>query len=136
MISIDTNVLLRRLLRDDEAQTARVDELFARNSSILVTDIALCEALWTLTGPRYRITRKYVEHVVVGLISDPQIVLEDTDAVWGAINDFVEHGKADFADALIINKSRRIAENLDEWGSADTYTFDKGALEIFGAYHP
>ena len=113
MISIDTNVLLRRLLHDDPFQSTRTDALFERDGAVLVTDIVLCEALWTLTGKRYRISRDDVVSVVVSLLRDPQIVLEDADAVWSAVDDFSIHKKADFPDALIVNKSRRFAERKD-----------------------
>ena len=52
MIGIDTNILLRLWLNDDPAQNKRIDALLAehggRPESLLVTDVVLVEAIWTL----------------------------------------------------------------------------------------
>lgn len=135
MIAIDTNVLLRRLLQDEPYQAERVDTLSTRDGAIFVTDIVLCEALWTLTGKRYRIKGHEVASVVISLLSDPQIVLEDDEAVWAAVDDFSNNKNAGFPDALIVNKAKRIA-NGRGWTYGGTFTFDKGALEIDGTQSP
>ena len=52
MIGIDTNILLRLWLNDDPAQNKRIDALLASHGSepgsLLVTDVVLVEAIWTL----------------------------------------------------------------------------------------
>ena len=52
MIGIDTNILLRLWLNDDPAQNKRIDALLAAHGgtprSLLVTDVVLPEAVWTL----------------------------------------------------------------------------------------
>ena len=52
MIGIDTNILLRLWLDDDPAQNKRIDALLAEHGStpesLLVTDVVLAEAVWTL----------------------------------------------------------------------------------------
>ena len=52
MIGIDTNILLRLWLNDDAAQNKRIDVLLAQHGStpgsLLVTDVVLAEAVWTL----------------------------------------------------------------------------------------
>jgi predicted nucleic-acid-binding protein len=52
MIGIDTNLLLRLWLNDDPAQNKRIDALLATlggmPGSLLVTDVVLAEAVWTL----------------------------------------------------------------------------------------
>ena len=52
MIGIDTNILLRLWLNDDAAQNKRIDTLLAQHGStpesLLVTDVVLAEAVWTL----------------------------------------------------------------------------------------
>ena len=53
MISIDTNVLLRYLLQDDQNQSPRANRLFGGKKKILITDMVLVEALWTLKGQQY-----------------------------------------------------------------------------------
>jgi len=48
MISIDTNVLFRYLLQDDEAQSKKANKLFLGQDKILITDIVLAETMWTV----------------------------------------------------------------------------------------
>lgn len=52
MIGIDTNILLRLWLNDDPAQSKRIDTFLAAHGgmpgSLLVTDVVLVEAVWTL----------------------------------------------------------------------------------------
>ena len=52
MIGLDTNILLRLWLNDDPAQNKRIDALLAEHGStpesLLVTDVVLAEAVWTL----------------------------------------------------------------------------------------
>ena len=50
MIAVDTNVLLRYLLHDDEAQAVRADAVFDAGETVLVTDVVLVETMWTLSG--------------------------------------------------------------------------------------
>ena len=140
MISIDTNILLRRLLEDDAAQARKVRKLFDSNESILVTDVVLVETIWTLKGKRYGAYRETIIAVVSSLLEEPNIMFESEQAIWSALNDFsnaapvkTSNGtkSADFSDALIVNKSKIVAQELGLNFEA-TYTFDQAALEIDG----
>ena len=55
MISVDTNVLLRYLLQDDKDQSPKANRLFSSTKKVLITDMVLVEALWTLKGKRYNL---------------------------------------------------------------------------------
>jgi len=53
VIAIDTNVLLRYLLQDDQRQSAKASGLINGEEDVLVTDVVLAETLWndeTLSG--------------------------------------------------------------------------------------
>ena len=54
MIAVDTNVLLRYLLHDDDLQAAQADAIFNTAETILITDVVLVETVWTLVGRKYR----------------------------------------------------------------------------------
>ncbi len=51
MIAVDTNVLLRYLLWDDE-QATKADKLINGSTHVLITDFVLAETLWTLKGKK------------------------------------------------------------------------------------
>lgn len=135
MIAIDTNVLLRRLLQDDPEQSKQANRLFEQKERILITDIVLAETIWTLKGKRYGIDKTGIVAVVTSLLEEPAIVFENTQAVWSALNNYIEAIPADFTDALIINKAKETAKLNSEILEA-VYTFDHGALKLPGTKSP
>jgi len=145
VIAVDTNVLLRYLLQDDKAQSSKANKLFDGKTKILLTDVVLVETIWTLRGKRYQLDRELLTEVLYSLIEEPGVVFEDGQAVWCAIEDYanaqaVKAGgktkRADFADALIVNKSQRYGVKNKRPAPSPLYTFDKGALEIEGTKEP
>src|SRR5437016_14225809 len=89
MIAVDTNVLLRRLLNDDLNQAVMARNLFDKANRILITDIVLAETIWTLKGKRYKASKEDIVAVVMGLLEEPNVVFENQQAVWFALNDYV-----------------------------------------------
>ena len=146
MIAIDTNVLLRHILQDDEIQSARATELLMSHERVLVTDIVLVESIWTLSGKKYQASRDDIIKLINDLLGEPNIIFENPQAIWVALNDFradyshtAEDGRKmklpDFPDVLIINKARQTAK---KWGESleAVYSFDKGALRVVGVKRP
>lgn len=134
MIAIDTNVLLRYLLRDDEAQAERAHRLITGESRILITDVVLAEAVWTLLGRRYRVGKADLITVVESLLREPNICFEDEEVVWQALQAYSD-AEADFADALIVCKAVKVAALED--GLDAVYTFDSAAfLRLPGTAEP
>ncbi|WDE14409.1 PIN domain-containing protein [Thalassomonas haliotis] len=144
MIAIDTNVLLRYLIQDDEAQAKQAIKLFAGSQKILVTDVVLTETIWLLKGKRYQLSKEKIVDVIHALFAETNIQFEDGQSVWCALKDYANaapikvKGKtkqADFPDALIVNKAKRYGQTHNVDVSA-IYTFDKAALEIDGTKEP
>lgn len=140
MIAIDTNVLLRYLLEDDAEQFEQAIKLISGQEKVLVTDVVLVETIWTLRGKKYQLKKSELVTVLQSLFQEPNIKFEDGQAVWLALTDYrnakpVKGKEADFADALIINKSKLIAsrENEPFHGS---FTFDVAAQILPGAKAP
>ena len=127
MIAIDTHVLLRYLLRDDDAQAERARCIIECGERVLITDVVLAETVWTLTGRRYRATRADVIDLVNNLLQDSNLCFEDDEVVWSALQAF-RRTEADFADALILYKARRTAGDGEELSAF--YTFDDAALQL------
>jgi predicted nucleic-acid-binding protein len=119
MKGVDTNVLVRYIVRDDPAQE-RVASRFlesarVRREPIFVNVIVLCELVWVL-GSSYHHSRAEVAAVVERLLGTEQIIVEDADLAWQALSDF-KAGKADFADCLIGRKNLHL-------GCEATVSFD------------
>lgn len=144
MIAVDTNVLLRRLLNDDATQAEKARRLFETNESVLVTDAVLAETVWTLTGKRYRAATEDLAAIIMGLLEERNVVFESRQAVWSALNDYLNAlpvktasgmRSADLADALVVNKAKITAQHRNEQYRG-TYTYDQAALALDGTKAP
>lgn len=146
MIAIDTNVLLRHVLQDDERQSPLATQLIEQHAKVLVTDVVLIETVWTLSGKKYQASRDDIIKLINDLLSEPNIVFENPQVVWAALSEFRterptndETGKKlklpDFPDTLIIYKAKQTAK---QWGEPieAVYSFDSGALRVRGTKHP
>jgi hypothetical protein len=76
----------------------------------------------------------------MGLLEERNVVFESRQAVWSALNDYVDAlpvktasgvRTADLADALIVNKARITALHRNEQYRG-TYTCDQAALAFDG----
>ena len=144
MIAVDTNVLLRYLLQDDQVQAEKSQKLINGSQKVLITDVVLTETIWVLTGKRYQISKDKIVDVIHALFAEQNIQFEDPQAVWCALKDYVNappikvKGKtkqADFPDALIINKAKRYGQ-INNIKVHPIYTFDKAAQKIEGTEEP
>lgn len=144
MISVDTNVLLRYLLQDDKDQSPIANRLFSGTKKALITDMVLVEALWTLKGKKYNLGKQDQLMVLSHLFKEPNVVFEDQHTVWSAMNSYrtsekIKVGKkkkeADFADALIVEKSKLIC--IQKGQSFDgLFTFDVASQQFDGSKEP
>ena len=133
MIAADTNVLLRYLLRDDEAQAERSRRIFEREERILITDVVLAESVWTLIGRRYRASKADVVAVLEKLLQEPNVCFEDDQVIWSALQAYRQTA-TDFADALMVHKALKSAAIDDELNAV--YTFDTNALQLPNTAEP
>lgn len=131
--AINTNVLLRYLLRDDEAQAERARRVIEGGERVLITDVVLPETVWTLAGRRYHATRTALIDLVNNLLQDANVRFEDDEVVWSALQAY-RRTEADFADALIVCKAEKQADKGDELSAV--YTFDDVTLQLPGTAEP
>ena len=127
MLGIDTNVLVRFLLRDDEAQFQKANKLIqwevTAGRGVLVSQLVLLETEWVLRS-RYGFSKIQLLEVIASLLDTRDIQLEDEQSVEEAIYQWKE-ANADFADCLIAATHRRL-------GCSATATFDARAVKLTG----
>ena len=120
MIALDTNVLLRLLMHDDEAQARTAERLVIRarreRTALFVADVVLCELVWVLKR-RVSLPRKDIAELLDRLFRTELIVLTDAVAAENARASYLE-GTGDFADYLIREQSMRA-------NATEVVTFDK-----------
>ncbi len=127
MIGIDTNILLRLWLNDDPAQNKRIDALLAEHGSapgsLLVADVVLVEAAWTLMSAFGQ--GKEAQLIAMrSLLEETAFAFEDREAVAAAVALF-EAGSCGFSDCLVVAKHAR-------QGCSFTATFDRGMRKLPG----
>jgi|SRR5580698_9740326 predicted nucleic-acid-binding protein len=126
MIGIDTNVLIRFIVRDDEAQTsaaaALIDSLTPENPGF-ITLVSIAELYWVLDHS-YKSTRDEIYTVFQSLLTSKEIIVEDAAIVHAALH-LYSATNADFDDCLIAGCSRAAGCDL-------VLTFDKKAAKAIG----
>lgn len=125
MLGIDTNVLVRFLVRDDEAQFDKARKLLKREVAagqrVFVNQLVLMEAEWVLRS-RYAVAKNQIIEAISGLLDAGDIQFEDEPVIEEAL--FIwKDSAADFADCLIGARNRRM-------GCRATATFDVKASKL------
>lgn len=121
-ITADTNVLLRAVVADDEAQSAKAIEVLDRAELVAVGLQALCEFVWVLAR-RYAVSRTDVAASIRRLM-ETHNVAANRPAVEAGLS-MLEAG-GDFADGVIAYEG--------EWAGAETFvSFDRRAVSILAA---
>lgn len=127
MLGIDTNVLVRFLVRDDDAQFEKARKLIKREVAagrrVFINQLVLMETEWVLRS-RYAVPKNQIIEAISGLLNATDVQFEDESAIEEAL--FIwKDATADFADCLIGAKNRRM-------GCRTTATFDLKAAKLPG----
>ena len=127
MQALDTNVVVRLLVRDDEAQCRRAEQLYRRaiaTGGVWISSVVIVETAWVLRVA-YSFDRPAISTALKRLVRAEGVIAEDEAATLRAIAAF-ETGPADFYDYLVLDTARR-AEALPLW------TFDEQLARATGA---
>ena len=88
MIAFDTNVMVRLMVEDDEAQVRHARQLLndaaERDEPVLVDDIVLCELEWVLESA-YKVPRDRILAAVQAVAGDDRFCFEDASRVAAAM---------------------------------------------------
>jgi predicted nucleic-acid-binding protein len=127
MLGVDTNVLVRFLVRDDQPQYEKarrlIDREVAKGEPVMVNLLVLLETEWVLRS-RYELAKGEIVAAFSALLESADLAFEDEPSIESAIYSWKE-SSADFADCLIESRNRRL-------GCRATATFDGRALKHTG----
>lgn len=123
MIGVDTNVLARLFLQDDEKQTRLAQQFFAKRSAedpAFISVAALVEFIWLLTS-RYKYPVEAVYRALGIIFVSANVRIEQEEMVKAAVY-LAEKTGADIPDAII-------AAVAGEHECSATVTFDRNAAK-------
>jgi predicted nucleic-acid-binding protein len=127
MIGIDTNLLLRLVVNDDERQSLAVERFIQQRSSAdapcYISNIVLVETVWVLETA-YGFDRAMVADTLTMLFEVEQFDFESPEDVAAAIEEFRQN-RVEFADCLL-GRMNLFA------GCEYTITFDRKAAKLPG----
>ncbi len=104
MRAVDTNVLLRLLVRDDRRQAAAAEAFVADGA--WVSQLVLAEAMWVLSAVYERNAAQLIAALEM-LLAHRQLVLQDADTVAAALAHFKRRPALGFSDCLILEVARK-----------------------------
>ncbi|MCL2595170.1 MAG: PIN domain-containing protein [Promicromonosporaceae bacterium] len=126
MIGLDTNVIIRYAMRDDEKQTFLADQLIdglTPESPGYLSQVILAETWWVLTR-RYQLTPAEVSTFIRQLLESSTLISQNPDLTYIALRAVDKQG-ADFANALAAAISQSD-------GRSEMMTFDAKAAKRAG----
>ncbi len=122
MRAIDTNVLVRLIVRDDIRQTEAAETFVAKGAWI--SQLVLAEATWVLQSV-YDLDNRRVANAVEMLLNHRDLTVQDADVVQAALNAFRRRPALGFSDCLIVEIARKA-------GHLPLGTFDRGLGRLGG----
>jgi predicted nucleic-acid-binding protein len=121
-VTVDTNVLLRAVARDDRRQGEIAARLLENATMIAVTLPCLCEFVWVLRRV-YRFRPSAAAAAVRALVTAPNV---ETNRQAVEVGLAMLDAGGDFADGVIAYEGRWL-------GSEEFVSFDKRAIEMLAA---
>jgi len=134
MIALDTNVLVRFLTQDDDAQfqvAAGLIEGCTRDVPGYVCREVMIELVWVLERA-YKYSREEIAEALLSIVTASQLSVENAQDIASVINLYRKEGY-DFADLMIRQAAQRTENRILK-------TFDQklarlDGVELLGATH-
>ena len=128
MASLDTNVLVRYLVQEDEQQFLRARKLIRAavraGETLYIPITVMLELEWVLRS-NFKLSKVQVTNTLSALLSSHELSFEFETAVEIALTLYVK-GTADFADCMHVALAHMA-------GESPLWTFDRAAAKVDGA---
>jgi predicted nucleic-acid-binding protein len=123
MRAVDTNVVVRLIVRDEPEQV-EVAEKFTAGGA-WVSHLVLAETMWVLDAV-YERTVEQIAAAVDMLLNHETLTLQDADIVALALEHFRKRSALGFSDCLVLEAARKA-------GHLPLGTFDRDLAKLDGA---
>lgn len=122
MRAVDTNVLVRLVTRDVEAQVKAAEVFVARGA--WVSTLVLAEMTWVLSAA-YDLGHAAIATAVEMLLKHDRLTIQDAEVVTAALAQYRRRPSLGFSDCLVIEIARKA-------GHLPLGTFDKNLSKVGG----
>ena len=123
MRAVDTNLVVRLIVRDDLEQVRAAEKFTA--SGAWVSHLVLTETIWVLDAV-YERTAEQIATAVEMLLNHEHLAVQDPDVVSGALEQFRQRPALGFSDCLVLESARKA-------GHLPLGTFDRDLAKVDGA---
>lgn len=123
MRAIDTNVLVRLIVRDDERQAHEAEKFI--QGGAWVSQLVLAETVWVLDAV-YERSPVQIASAVEQLLDQHSVAVEGADVVEAAVAQFRKRPSLGFSDCLMLEMARKA-------GHLPMGTFDRDLARLEGA---
>jgi predicted nucleic-acid-binding protein len=120
MLAVDTNVLVRLVVRDDPTQVRAAEEFVTKGA--WVSHLVLAETLWVLDS-MFELGREQVVQAVEMLLHHRDLTVQDADVVTAALGHFRKRSSLGFSDCLALEIARKA-------GHLPLATFDRDFAKL------
>ncbi len=120
MRAVDTNILVRLLVRDDATQVNAAENFIEKGA--WVSQLVLAETLWVLEAVYERSPLQLAKAIDL-LLNHESLTLQDADVVAAALVHFRKRHTLGFSDSLILEIARKS-------GRLPLGTFDKNLAKL------
>ena len=124
MHAVDTNLLVRLLVRDDSDQVNAAEAFVSRGA--WVSHLVLAETLWVLDAV-YNRSPAQTSNAIDRLLNHKELTLQDPDVVALALNHFRTRPSLGFSDCLVLEIARKA-------GHLPLGTFDRNFSKLNGTH--
>lgn len=122
MRAVDTNVLVRLVMRDDPEQIATAESYVKRGA--WVSHLVLAETSWVLNSV-YELDDNQIATAIDMLLGHEHLTLQDADVVMAALKHYRHKPSLGFSDCLVLEIARKA-------GHIPLGTFDKDLGKLSG----
>ncbi len=123
MRAVDTNLLVRLIVRDDPKQVEAAEAFIAGGA--WVPQLVLAETIWVLDAVHERSAVQLAAAVDM-LLNHAQLSIQEADVVERALTQFRARPALGFSDCLVLEVARKA-------GHLPLGTFDRGLSRLEGA---
>ena len=123
MRAVDTNVLVRLVVRDDPEQVRTAESFIA--SGAWVSQLVLAETMWVLDAA-YDRTPEQIATAADMLLDHKNLSVQDADVVMSALAHFRKRPALGFSDCLVLEIARKA-------GHLPLGTFGRDLAKVDGA---